>query len=60
MFGMRVKLTYIFSAAGTMAPIFISVMGLNERELLQEKMIAMQIEGLCVGGGSNNWEQAEW
>ena len=30
MCGMRVKLTYTFSAAGTMAPIFISVLGLNE------------------------------
>ena len=33
MMGMRVKLTYTFSAAGVIAPIFITVTGLSEREL---------------------------
>ena len=32
MCGLRVKLTYTFSGAGVMAPIFVSVLGLNERE----------------------------
>ena len=49
--GLRVKLTYTFSAAGTMAPIFISVLGLTERELLEDERIALKIEGLSVGGG---------
>ena len=31
--GLRVKLTYTFTSIGTMAPIFISVLVLNEREL---------------------------
>ena len=35
--GMRVKLTYTFSAAGTMAPIFISILGLTEKELPEDE-----------------------
>ena len=46
--GLRVKITYTFSAAGTMAPIFISVLGLNDRELPNDDCISMKIEGLCV------------
>ena len=48
--GLRVKLTYTFSAAGTMAPIFISVLGLTERELPEDERIALKIEGLSVRG----------
>ena len=47
----RVKLTYTFSAAGTMAPIFISILGLTEKEMPEDKQIAMKIEGLSIGGG---------
>ena len=54
MCGLRVKITYTFSAAGTMAPIFISVLGLNDRELPNDDCISMKIEGLCVGGGGIN------
>ena len=32
---LRVKLTYTFSGAGVMAPIFSSILGLNERERYQ-------------------------
>ena len=46
---MRVKLTYTFSGAGSIAPIFITVMGLNDRELA-ENNIALKIEGLSIGG----------
>ena len=49
--GLRVKLTYTFTSIGTMAPIFISVLGLNERELPQDHCISIDIPGLCVGGG---------
>ena len=49
--GLRVKLTYTFSAAGTSSPIFVSVCGLTERELPNDKVLALKIEGLCVGGG---------
>ena len=51
MCGLRVKLTYTFTGAGTMAPIFISVLGLNERELPQDQCVALKIKGLSVGGG---------
>jgi len=47
----RVKLTYTFSAAGTTAPIFISILGLTERELPQDSYISLKIKGLCVDGG---------
>ena len=49
--GMRVKLTYTFSAAGTVAPVFITVQGLTERELPHHHCLCMNIQGLCVGGG---------
>ena len=51
MCGMRVKLTYTFSGAGIMAPIFITVLGLNDRELPKDQCVSLQIPGLCVGGG---------
>ena len=51
MCGLRVKLTYTFTGAGTMAPIFISVLGLNEKELPQDQCVSLKINGLCVGGG---------
>ena len=37
--GLRVKLTYTFSAVGTMAPIFISVLGFMERALPEDEEI---------------------
>ena len=49
--GMRVKLTHAFSAAGTIAPIFITVLGLSERELPMHDCVAIDVEGLCIGGG---------
>ena len=51
MCGLRVKLTYTFTGAGAMAPIFILVLGLNERELPQDQCVALEIKGVCVGGG---------
>ena len=33
MCGMRVKITWTFSGGGTCAPLFITVSGLNEREM---------------------------
>ena len=48
---LRVKLSYKFTGAGTMAPIFISVLVLNDRELPQDQCVPVKIPGLCVGGG---------
>ena len=49
--GMRVKLTFTFSAIGACAPIFVSVCGLSERELPNDKCLILEIEGMCIGGG---------
>ena len=54
MCGLGVKITYTFSAAGTMAPIFISVLGITERDLPKEPIFLIKIKGLCVGGGGVN------
>ena len=51
--GMRVKLTFTISAIGTCAPIFISVCGLTPKELPKEACIIVQVEGLCIGGGTS-------
>ena len=51
MCGFRVNITYTFSSSVTMAPIFISVLGLTERELPKETIVLIKIKGLCVGGG---------
>ena len=50
MCGMQVKLTYTFSAAGTMIPFFITVCGLSEREIPTDSSIILKIQGLCVDG----------
>ena len=50
MCGLRVKITYTFSADGTMAPIFIPVLGITEREMPRYTIILIKIKGLCVGG----------
>ena len=54
MSGMRVKLTYTFTGSGVMAPIFVTVLGLTRREMPNHHCIAMDIEGLCVGGAGVN------
>jgi hypothetical protein len=52
--GLRVKITYTFSAAGMVADLFVSVCGLTEAELPKdtcpEGILKIKIEGLCVGG----------
>ena len=45
MCGLRVKINYTFSAAGTMVTIFISVLGTTEREIPKEPIFG--------GGGLN-------
>ena len=51
MCGMRLQLTYTFSATRSTVPIFISILGLTERELCQDVCIFLKIKGLFVGGG---------
>ena len=47
---MKVKITFIFSAIGTCAPIFISVYGLTPKEFTKEVCTILQVECLCIGG----------
>ena len=57
--GMRVKLTWTLSGGGTCAPLFVTVTGLNERELPSGDMLIFQVAGLCIGGsgvGANEQE----
>ena len=54
MSGLRVKLTFTFSALGACAPLFVSITGLSERELPSSPCIILKIEGLCIGGGGVN------
>ena len=43
--GMRVKLTFTFSAMGCCAPLFIYVCGLTERELPEEESVIIELDG---------------
>ena len=49
MCGLRIQLTNTSSAVGTIVPIFISVLGLNDHELPNEYFIKKKIKWLCVG-----------
>jgi hypothetical protein len=57
MCGFRIKLTFTFNAAGQMAPLFISVTGLSEKELPSETcpsgMLVMKVKGLAIGANVN-------
>ena len=52
--GLRVPLTFTFTASGLAAPPYIAVSGLNETELCPEKypdgILAAEVPGLCKGG----------
>ena len=57
MCGMRVKNNLMFSGGGTCALLFITVSGLNDREMPPGKdLIVLKIPGLCIGssGVSSN------
>ena len=54
MSGMRVKLTFTFSAAGTCLPLVVTVAGLSDRELPGDDFVHVEVPGLCVGGGGVN------
>eukprot|EP00985_Skeletonema_marinoi_P025838 scaffold19360_cov223-Skeletonema_marinoi.AAC.1 len=45
--GMRVKLTFTFSAAGMCAPLFVTVSGLSEDEMPNKPFLHMRVPGLC-------------
>jgi len=49
-----VKITCTFSPAGVMAPLYITVCGLNDRDMNGSKCLLVPIKGLCVDGGDIN------
>lgn len=49
--GMRVKLTFTFSALGTCLPIVATVAGLTEQEMPDTDFKVVKIPDLCIGGG---------
>jgi hypothetical protein len=60
MSGMRVKLTFTFSAMGTCFPLVCTVSGLSEREMPTGKeFIHVKVPGLCIGGGGVNINNQE-
>jgi len=52
--GLRIKLTFTFSAAGTMAPLVMRITRLSETELpvstCPDGFLMVAVPGLCVGG----------
>ena len=46
--GLRVRLTFTFTAFRTMAPIMITVSGLDEHELPGTDFAFVEIQGLCI------------
>lgn len=54
MTGMRIKMTFTFSAAGTCAPLCIAVSGLTKYEMPNSPVLMLKVGGLCVGGSGVN------
>jgi len=55
--GLRVRLTFTFTASGLMAPPYVAVTGLTEEELPAEAcpdgILVQEIHGLCRGGSND-------
>ena len=49
MCGVGVNLTYSFSTAGIITPLFISIMGLAIGELFEDNYLVLRIQGLSIG-----------
>jgi len=62
--GTKVKITWTFSGGGTCAPLFITVSGLNGREMPPGKdLIVLKIPDICIGDsgvGYNAQQQHEY
>ena len=56
LFGQRARFTWSVSADGTVAPAYVSFLGLSEREweLPKDGILVLPIEGLSVGGVDPN------
>jgi len=49
--GMRVKLTFTFTAMGNCFPLVVTVTGLTEWEMSGKDFVHVEIPGLCIGEG---------
>ncbi len=49
--GMRVNLTFTFTAMGNCFPLVVTVTGLTEWEMSGKDFFHVEIPGLCIGGG---------
>ena len=49
--GLRVKLTFTFTAMGNCFPLVVTVAGLTEKEMPGKDFVHVEIPGLCIGGG---------
>lgn len=62
--GLRVRLTFTFTAAGLAAPPYVAVSGLTEEELSPELcpdgILAAEVPGLCKGGNDLNNTGIGW
>ena len=51
--GIRVSMTFAFSAAGTCLPSVVCVSGLSKQELLGTDFLELEVLWMYIGGGSN-------
>ena len=54
--GMRVKLTFYFTALGVSAPMFITVTGLDESKMPLDTSLLVKVKGLSIDGVGVNME----
>jgi hypothetical protein len=54
MVGTRIKFTWSHNAMGGCAAFFVTCTGCSERELPNDVVIIVKIEGLCIGGGTGS------
>ena len=59
MSGMRVKLTFTFTAMGNCFPLVVTVTGLTEWEMNGKDFVHIEIPGLCIGGGGVSVDSSE-
>lgn len=61
--GLRVRLTFTMTGSGLLAPLYVAVTGLNDRELKipddywDNDMFVVEVPGFCIGGGVNPYAQ---
>ena len=57
--GMRVKLTFTFTAMGNCFPLVVTVMGLTKSKMSGKDFVHVEIPGLCIGGGGMSIDSSE-